>query len=401
MTRPSDDKDTAASGLSRRRLLRVGAGVALGAGAVGAGWVGFSQDGRQARVMTAGGPGDPSSPTLATKVKNLSGPVETGPFASPWTDLGIPVRCPDGTMLFVCGDTFNGDHVPNPGEPADDWRAPVGLRSSNGDVNNLRIDGSVGGGHARALVDEPHNPAGPNRATTAIPSDAFVVDGVMYMHLMRGVIYDTHHTDFWRSTDNGETWEYLCQWPGDLHGGQFQQKTYAVADDGWCYVLSTVFNRERDSGMLLHRVRKERLGDPNAYEPWGYADGGWRWGAPPTTVFGVRKWGEICFRAMDGKYVLTWLNMNPVSIRAMVFPLPTADLTRTLEQTMIVHADPEAANFVRSPYGGFVVPGSTFGNFHIIVSQWYDPTGRRPRTAPGSAEPPTAEAATRRWAVSS
>lgn len=61
----------------------------------------------------------------------------------------------------------------------------------------------------------------------------------------------------------------------------------------------------------------------------------------------------------------------------MVFPLPTADLTRTLEQTMIVHADPEAANFVRSPYGGFVVPGSTFGNFHIIVSQWYDPKNYR------------------------
>ncbi|MFD0539153.1 hypothetical protein ACFQY7_40935 [Actinomadura luteofluorescens] len=66
MTRPSDDKDTAASGLSRRRLLRVGAGVALGAGAVGAGWVGFSQDGRQARVMTAAGratrPARPSRP---------------------------------------------------------------------------------------------------------------------------------------------------------------------------------------------------------------------------------------------------------------------------------------------------------------------------------------------------
>ena len=63
----------------------------------------------------------------------------------------------------------------------------------------------------------------------------------------------------------------------------------------------------------------------------------------------------------------------------MVFPLPTSDLTRTLEQTMIVNgpAQAQVANVVTAPYGGFVVPGSTFGNFHIIVSQWYDPTNYR------------------------
>ncbi|MEV8322069.1 DUF4185 domain-containing protein [Kitasatospora sp. NPDC056731] len=360
----SGGNDATTGGPSRRRVLKIGIGVAVGAGAIGSG----------APAAIAGGPNDPPSPTVATKVKNLSGPVETGPFASPWTDLGIPVLCPDGTMLFVCGDTFDGAQV-----GAADWRAPVGLRSSSADLNNLRIDGSVGGSHANSLVDEPHNPVG-DKATTAIPSDVFVVDGVMYMHLMRGVIYDTHHTDFWRSTDNGETWQYLCQWPGDLYGGQFQQKTYAVADDGYCYVLSTVFNRDVESGMLLHRVRKESLGNPDAYEPWGYADGGWRWNAPaPTTVFGTRKWGEMCFRAMDGKYVLTWLNMDQLSIRAMVFALPTSDLTTTLEQAMILPCAPgqEVANLVASPYGGFVIPGSTFGNFHIVVSQWYDPTNYR------------------------
>ncbi len=349
---------------SRRELLRIGLGAAVGVGAVGAG----------APTAVANGPYDPTAPTVATKVRNLSGPLETGPFGAPWTDLGIPVRCPDGTMLFVCGDTFDGDRV---GEGR--WNAPVGLRSSNANPGSLRIDGVVRGAHDISLVEEPHNPVG-NDFTTAIPSDAFVVDGVMYMHLMRGVIYDTHHTDFWRSRDNGETWEYLCQWPGDLHGGQFQQKTYAVADDGYCYVLSTVFDREVDSGMLLHRVRQDRLGDPDAYEPWGWADGGWRWGAPaPTTVLGTRRWGELCFRAMDGKYVLTWLNMDPLSIRAMVFPLPTSDLTRTLEQTMILPGTPgqEVAGLVASPYGGFVVPGSTFGDFHIVVSQWYDPTNYR------------------------
>lgn len=300
----------------------------------------------------------------ASKVKNLTGPAETGRFAAPWTDLGIPARCPDGSLLFVCGDTFDGGGVGGP-----DWRAPVGLRSSSANLNAVTVDGSVGGSHAVGLVPEGH--AG---GTTAIPSDVFTIGGTMYMHLMRGVIYRTHHSDFWRSTDNGATWEYLCQWPGDQYGGQFQQKTYAVADDGHCYVLSTVFNRDIASDLLLHRVPQNQLGVPAAYQPWGYANGVWAWGNYPTSITGRRRWGEICLRAMGGKYAFTWLNMDVLSMRAQVFALPTSNLFTTPEQTMIVPTTPghEGGNAVASPYGGFIFPGSTFADFHIAVSQWFD-----------------------------
>lgn len=217
-------------------------------------------------------------------------------------------------------------------------------------------------------------PEGHTGGTTAIPSDVFTVGPTMYMHLMRGVIHETHHTDFWRSDDNGETWQYLCQWPGGLHGGQFQQKTYAVADDGYLYVLSTAFDRDVTSGLLLHRVRQDAPGDPAAYEPWGYAGGAWAWGNPPTTVTSPRRWGEICFRAMGGGYALTWLNMSPLDIRAQIFATPTSDLFTTAEQTMIVPTVPgrETGNAVASPYGGFIVPGSGVDGLHIVVSQWYD-----------------------------
>jgi hypothetical protein len=303
-----------------------------------------------------------------SKVRNLTGPAETGRFAAPWTDLGIPARCPDGSILFVCGDTFDGGGVGGP-----DWRAPVGLRSSGSDLTTIRIDGSVGGSHAVGLVPEGHAPA-PGGNTTAIPSDVFTVGGTMYMHLMRGVIYRTDHSDFWRSTDNGQTWEYLCQWPGNQYNGRFQQKSYAVAGDGRCYVLSTVFNRDVVSDLLLHRVPQGQLGNPSAYEPWGYANGAWAWGNPPTTITGSRRWGEICFRAMGGKYAFTWLNMDALSIRAQVFALPTSNLFATPEQTIIVPTVPgaEAGNAVASPYGGFIFPGSTFADFNVAVSQWFD-----------------------------
>ncbi|MEV6265468.1 DUF4185 domain-containing protein [Streptomyces sp. NPDC051784] len=353
LIRPDQHDDAATgtgrrTGPSRRAVLR---GAAAGGLAL---------------TSLAGGTGAASAAPAAfgSKVRDLTGPAQTGRFAAPWTDLGIPVRCPDGSMLFVCGDTFDGGGVGGP-----DWRSPVGLRSSNAAPGSLLIDGSVGGSHAESLVPEGH--AG---GTTAIPSDVFTVGGTMYMHLMRGVIYQTHHTDFWRSDDNGETWQYLCQWPADMYGGQFQQKTYAVADDGWCYVLSTVFNRDVTSGLLLHRVRQDSLGNPAAYEPWGYANGVWAWGNPPSTVTGARRWGEICFRAMGGRYALTWLNMNPLDIRAQIFALPTSNLFTTPEQTMIIPTVPgqEIGNAVASPYGGFIVPGSSFADLHITVSQWYD-----------------------------
>ena len=346
--------------ISRRAVLRAGLGVVAGAGAVAVG------------AATPGTARAGNLPVVAAyKVRDLTGPALTGQFAAPWTDLGIPVRCPDGSMLFVCGDTFDGPVVPDTQRPAalSDWRAPVGLRSANGDPNALVIDGSVGGGHAESLVPEGHD-----GGTTAIPSDVFTIDGVMYLHLMRGVIFDTDHTDFWRSFDNGNTWEYLCQWPGDAHDGQFQQKTYAIADDGFCYVLSSRFNRAIPSGLLLHRVPQDQLGNPDAYQPWGWADGNWAWGNPPTTIRQPQNWGEICFRALGGRYVFTWLNADDATIRAQVFPLPTSDLTVTPQQVMIVNGpkQQQVGNVVTAPYGGFVVPGSTLDDLHLTVSQWYD-----------------------------
>jgi hypothetical protein len=316
----------------------------------------------------------PAATIQARKIKDLTGPSETGRFAAPWTDLGIPALCPDGSMLFLFGDTFDGSGV-----NGTDWRAPVALRSSNPALDALTIDGAVGGAHAVGLVPEDHHPGPHGGNTTAIPSDLFTIGGTMYMHLMRGVIYQSDHTELWSSTDNGNTWTNLCQWPANLYGNQFQQKTYAVADDGFCYVLSSVFNRQVLSGLLLHRVPQNQVGVPNAYQPWGYANGAWQWGNPPTTITEPKNWGEICFRGVDGRYALTFLDNSKPAIMAQVFALPTSDLFATPEQTLIVNGPPQnqTGNVVTAPYGGFIIPGSTLENFHITVSQWYSPQDYR------------------------
>lgn len=332
--------------LTRRALFIAGAGAAA---------VGGLNITRASHASAQGLPGIPY------RVHTLTGPEQTGAFGAAWTDLGIPVRCPNGSLLYIGGDTYDGGYM---GEG--DWRCPVGLRSGRPDGV---IDGSVGGPHATSLVPEGH--AG---GSTAIPSDVFRIGDKLYLHLMRGPLHATHHSDFWESSDNGETWTYLCQWPGDMLRGAFQQKTYAVADDGWCYVLSSRFSRNIPSELLLHRVRHDRVGDPAGYEAWGHDGNVWGWGLPASTVAPVQGWGELCFRAMDGAYALTWFNPGDETIKVQRLALPTDNLFTTPQKTLIVNGPPEAqvGNLVTSPYGGFIMPESTFANFEFLVSQWND-----------------------------
>lgn len=334
--------------LSRRSLLAgIGAGTALAAAGVSFG---------TAQSASAAG---------TRLVRRLTGPEETGRWGAAWTDLCIPVYTAAGDMLFIGGDTFDGAGVGDKG-----WRSPVGFRSSNPYLNGLNIDSVVGGDYAVGLVDEPHT-----HGTTALPSDVFRVGDTLYMHLMRGRLHDTHHTDFWRSDDNGYTWKYLCQWPGNMLGGDFQQKTYAVADDGYAYVLSSRFNRTIASNLLLHRVRVDALGDPNAYEPWGWNGTDWSWGAPATSVGPRQCWGEISWRAMSGGYGFSWFDAEPGSgytMKAARLALPTSNIFDAVgsARSLVSHDHQRADLTQPNPYGGFIVPGSTFDDFHVIVSQW-------------------------------
>ena len=135
------------------------------------------------------------------------------------------MRLADGSLLLVGGDAYPCSGPP-PHAPRD-WRCPTALRShSEPRTGPVRIDGAVTDrpGHAKGLVNEHH---GKPPYTTAIPSDVFRVGNTLYLHLMRGPLHKPDHTDFWKSTDNGETWTYLRWWPRDMFGCQFQQKSYA------------------------------------------------------------------------------------------------------------------------------------------------------------------------------
>lgn len=298
--------------------------------------------------------------TRTRRLLTLTGPQQTGQFGAAATDLGIPARLPNRTIMYLCGDTFTGDYV-NEGR----HKTPVGLRSYG---PNGEVTGAVGAPDARPLI--PGYQWG-----TTLPSDLFRIGNTMYMHVMRGPLHDTHFTELWKSNDDGETWQFGCRWAGDWARSSFQQKTYAVADDGYCYVLSSRFHRNEASELLLHRVRQDQVAVHNAYEPWGWNGSSWGWGNPASTIRRPQGWGEICFRAMEGQYAFTWFDPRDATIRLQKMALPTSNIFDVPGKTLVRNAAPELdgrGDLCTSPYGGFIMPEATFRDFRYTVSQWND-----------------------------
>ena len=211
------------------------------------------------------------------KVKDLTGPGLTDRFGANCTDLGASVRAADGSLVSVFGDTFSGHRV-----GVGDWRSPVILIGTGGADHPIVYRKAAGKDprYARQLWHYRHRPApGLLRRgiSTVIPSDLLRVGNTLYLHAIvnRG-FGNVVWTEIWCSDDNGLSWRHLgdaAKFPADQFGGHAQCWTWDYdPDDGWVYVVSTGF--QRDKGLILRRVRPEHIGDRSRYLAWGEG----RWG---------------------------------------------------------------------------------------------------------------------------
>lgn len=300
---------------------------------------------------------------MTRKIRDLTGP---GTSAKQWgvggTDLGIPVRQPDGQIAYIFGDTFENDGVGGPG-----WRSPVLLRSAPGGLDaGIEFTGAAGGQYAKQLLAYDHNDV----HSTWLPSDVITIGPRMYLHYMvnKG-LGNVLWSEIATSDDNGENWTPSgTSWAGDENAGLRQLWTWERGDDGYVYTLSTAFTRDR--GIILHRVPEDKLLDRAAYEPWGFA-GAWAWGNPATEVL-TGKFGELCLRRVEDRWVLAWFNAGDYDITIKVFDGPTSNL---YEATTYKPIKGGAWGFeddttVAQLYGGYIHPDSTLHQMHLIVSQW-------------------------------
>jgi hypothetical protein len=346
MTNSAHDDHTP-GGISRGTFLALGGAAAA---AAGLGAVGLS-----------GAPAH-AAPSIQ-RLGEVTGPGRTDLYGANATDLGIPALAPDGRMLTVFGDTFDG-----PAALHGDNRAPIALYSDPARPLADRIiwTGAVGGDYAAELVpyDLP--------VTTMLPGDVITLGDTMYLWLMANHGFgNVDHTEVWISKDSGATWQFGARmFGGAEHGGLMQQATWVYShEDDHVYVLTTGF--QRDKPIILHRVFGGAVLDPSAYEPWGYANGAWGWGNPPTPVL-EGSFGEMCWRIVEGTWVLSWFNAGEGTVDVLLHDGPTANLHEATHHQLLHHVDWgfETETGVSQLYGGYIVPGSTLDDLHLLVSQW-------------------------------
>lgn len=348
-------------------------------------------------------PTAPAAPATR-KVRDLTGPGITTAFGMEGTDLGICARTPSGRILAVFGDTYAGagvgaphvgrphhgidqcapttDDRPGPGNP--DWRSPVGLFSdTTAPGSGLVWSGAAGPGpddYAAQLLDYVHG----RGCSTVLPSDVLTIGDEMYLHVMVNEgLGNVTRTEIHRSTDDGRSWEPTgVELTARLEGGHRQLWTWETGGDGWVYVMSTGF--QRDKGVILMRVREEHLADPDQgnWQTWGYEKGAWGWGKPTTVVLPGRV-GEMYLRRCEDFWTLTYFNAEHYRIDCLTFPSIESDLLDpavTTRTTLLPGCawgdesdgtDPAAGPArVAQLYCGCPIPGSTPEEWHVVVSQW-------------------------------
>jgi hypothetical protein len=237
--------------------------------------------------------------------------------------------------------------------------------------------------YARQLWPYNHLPY-----STVLPSDILTLGDAMYLQVMGnlGQFGNVAFLEIWKSTDDGHHWfrPGPQNWDTGRHGGHAQLWTWDVSEDGFVYVLSTGF--QRDKGIILRRVRAEdhQIINWDAYQGWGVGpDGQWGWNNEPTPVLdgpGFDQFGEMCLRRIQGQWVfVAFIDGAPGRIDVRVFP--DFETTNLYAASTIspIHGSPwgeEGPGAVAQLYGPSIVPGSRLdGGFHILLSQWNTDTG--------------------------
>jgi hypothetical protein len=256
---------------------------------------------RAAKQASAADAGPATAPD--GKMADITGPDISDRWGVTATDLGACVVAPNGKLVAVFGDTFSGNRV---GEGT--WRSPVVLIGT-GDAQQPITWERAGGpdpDFAEQLWFYVHDATGPRWTqggiSTVLPSDLLRVGDTLYLHVMvnRG-FPEVIWTELWRSDDSGISWQHMgeqAKFPAALHNGFAQCWSWDYdPDDGWVYVVSTGF--KRDKGIILRRVRPDDIGDKSKYSGWGFAAGRWAWDNEPSPITPPGEtWGELSFRRL-------------------------------------------------------------------------------------------------------
>lgn len=311
------------------------------------------------------------SPLKPGEVRNLGPIAGTGGIPGipgiGAADLGEVVEVPgkpgEPSQLFaIFGDSFagnaayDGKHYPSVAVPVtfdDQGRPHFGAPLTGPDGQNV-------------LFPPPPEAKG----TDTLPAGSIRMnDGTTYM-LVAGTTADPSG----RPIASGGSW--LTQvtnrpqdgWPPIKNsyraaGAAPTQISGYQGTDGKVYIAANSFDRGQN--VTMYRVDPSQVTDRSAWQPWT----GHGWGTPnetPAPVSQGQNFGELSFREVGGKPVLSGFNSSTGNVEVRVANDPTQLFTRGAETTVVNHAD------TAQPYGGYILPlpNQTLDNMHLFVSQW-------------------------------
>lgn len=330
-------------------------------------------------VASADPPSPPPRPVLAPLAPGQV--VRIGPVAgtgTPTADYGIGATDLCEFMAFptallqVCGDSFAGQGVGFGG-----WFSPIALHvagDSVDDPDGVRYTGVTG--TDSPLLADP-TPA----EMSQLPAGVVEINRQNYLMVTttRNLVPQTSRLVKAEAARSG--WQTVpgSQRPAGYAGGhQTQISGYydpipaAESPTGWVYIVANSF--DRSGPVVLYRVGPQDFTDRSRWQGWAAGRG---WNKPPTPLWPDRV-GEMSIRQIDGKTVLSYLNMSTGNMEIRVAYDPTglgaAPVTTVVRAgdwpDPVDNLPPPGDNRLAQPYGGYISPGSTLDEVRVFVSQW-------------------------------
>lgn len=329
------------------------------------------------------------------QVLNL-GPV-AGTAAAPGVpgigaaDLGEIVQLPNGKYVAVFGDAYDGKHF-NVGKHFPSVAVPVIF----GRRGRLKFGAPLTGPDGGNVLFPLPGAAKDAGANNTLPAGSIEMrDGSTYMMVVgtntaeglapKGGTWLVRVTDDpargWRAVPGSyRPWQSIPN-PNAAPGAPplisdpvhppTQISGYQGCD-GQVYIVADSFDRHHP--VTMYSAEAAHVADRASWRPWT----GNRWGSPgqPAAVISPANFGELSFREVDGKPVLSGFNAGTGNTEVRVGSGPPPDIFR--DSTMTVLAAGGAwgePGKVPQNYGGYIMPGATLTNMGILISQWNTTTG--------------------------
>lgn len=318
-------------------------------------------------------------------------------------DLGEVVTLPNGRKVMILGDSYGKAQVGPPGDPTNQHYPSAAVPVTFDAKGRPHFGPPLSGPDGKNVLFPLPQAAKDAGANNALPAGSVTIGKDTYMMVVgtntneglnpRGgswlVKVSNDPAAGWRPVEGSyRPWSPNAD-PGPNHltvGTRTDSPPTQISgyqgSDGKVYIAADAFDRSQ--GVTMYRVDPDHITDRGAWQPY---NGNNTWGAAGQTATTTitpsnQNWGELSFREVDGKPVLSGTNFNSdvqnglPTVEVHVGDNPTQVLNSdTSTKTVVMSDDLNSPNFVPAPYGGYILPGSTLDNLGIFGSQWYQPQG--------------------------